>query len=234
MKLSRFALLTPLCLLGFTNACSSGDDDGSGGGAGTSAGTAGSNAGTGGSSAGTSSAGTGGSSAGTGGSSAGTGGSSAGTGGSAGGAGGAGGSSAGTGSSDWPSDTTQAGIDAFIAAMSYKGADWVDNGEPQQTPEHGLVKSWFNKTLRQSTADAQTPRATGSMVVKELYEGTTVVGHAVLLRTATGYIYYCDSSAAGLCYTGHTAGMTVYGTSATSTNCACHGNGTVITPVPPP
>ena len=184
------------------------------------------------------SAGSGGSSAGSGGSSAGSGGSSAGSGGSAAGTGGSSAGSAGSTATDSPSDTTAPGIAAFLSAGSYKGSDWVADVDAPRESEgnsHGMVRVWFNRTVRQSKADSDSPVDSGSMVVKELYgTGTSVVGHAVLLRSGTQTIYFCESNEAGLCYSGHQAGMGVYGTSATGTNCACHGNGTIITPVPPP
>ncbi|HEY3497102.1 MAG TPA: hypothetical protein VGK73_20530 [Polyangiaceae bacterium] len=186
--------------------------------------------------AGTAGSGTSGS-AGSGGSSAGSGGSSAGSGGSAAGAGGSSAGSAGSGATDSPSDTTAEGIAAFLAAGSYKGSDWVSDVDAPRASDgnsHGMVRVWFNRTVRQSKADGDSPVDAGSMVVKELYgTGSSVVGHAVLLRSGQT-IYYCESNEAGLCYSGHQAGMGIYGTSATGTNCACHGNGTIITPVPPP
>ncbi|HEX6764160.1 MAG TPA: hypothetical protein VF103_01755, partial [Polyangiaceae bacterium] len=54
----------------------------------------------------------------------------------------------------------------------------------------------------------------GSMSVKEILDGTTVVGKATMLRTDSMWIYYCTSSMEGRCYTGSAAG-----------SCACHGSG---------
>ena len=228
-----------------SDTCDANCDDAPGGRGGAAGSSGSGTSGSGGSSAGSggSSAGSGGSSAGSGGSSAGSGGSSAGSGGATSGAGGSdagtGGSSAGAAPTDSPSDTSAEGIAAFLEAASYKGEAWVaDVDSPRATDNdvHGMVRVWFNRTLRQSKADGETTPDIGSMVVKELYgASTSPVGHAVLLRTsATQTTYYCESSEAGLCYSAHPAGMNIYGTSASATNCACHGGGTIITPVPPP
>jgi hypothetical protein len=174
--------------------------------------------------------------AGTGGSSGGSAGAAAGAGGSA---AGAGGSSAGA-ATDSPSDTTQAGIEAFLAAGSYKTSDWAaETAEPRASTDaaHARVRVWFNKTLRQSQADGDpvTMRDSGSMVVKDLYDtGTNVIGQGVLLRSGTSWIYYCTASEAGRCYGGQAAGQKIYTMSATTGGCSCHGAGSIITPIPPP
>jgi len=211
-----------------------GTDDGSGGSAGTAAGSAGvsgSGAGTAGASGTAGSAG----SAGTAGSagSAGT----AGAGGSAGSAGSAGASgsagSAGSGSGTmFPSDMTTAGIEAFLAAQTYRGAGWQAETEAPRdgTSLHARVRVFFNDTLTASLeADNGPlgngmPHTTGSMVVKELYTGDTMIGQAAMLR-GSNYVFYCKASEAGRCSTGSAADTVV-------TNCACHTNGVVITAWP--
>jgi hypothetical protein len=178
-------------------------------------------------------AGTGGSAAGTGGAAAGTGGSAAGTGGAAAGTGG----SAGGGASDSPSDTTQAGIEAFIAAASFKSAPWLSGtaGPVDSTSVHSRNQIWYNQTMRQSFADGNTTMHTaGSMAIKEILMDSTPVGHAAMLRTATGWIYYCVSSEAGRCTSSSMPNTASYGTTAGS--CNCHGGGTIVSQemIPPP
>jgi len=239
MKLSLLSTLSTMALLSGIAGCSSGDDDvdamgGASGSGGT--GQAG-KGGTGG--AGTAGTGTGGSASGSGG----TAGSTAGSGGSAGsasGGGGAGGGAAG-GASDAPSDVTQAGIEAFLAAKDYRDAAWASDqpaphDQVEQSSPHGRVQVWFNGTLRTAVAASQTPRPSGSMIVKELYDaGTNVVGHAVMVRsmaTTNQWIYYCVANEDSRCASGSMANTPSY--SLGTGVCSCHGAGTVITPVPPP
>jgi hypothetical protein len=169
----------------------------------------------------------------------------AGTGGATGGAGGAAAGSAGTGTAgtggggatDSPSDTSQAGLEAFLMAMSYTGQDWVSGAAMPTTTGsvHALNRIWYNKTLRTSAAASMTPHAPGSMVVKEMYTDANVIGRAAMLRTATNmWIYYCVASEAARCNASSMPNQASYATTATS--CACHGAGTIVTgaDIPPP
>lgn len=208
-----------------------GTDDATGGSAGTGAGSAGVS----GSGAGTSgSAGTGGS-AGSGGSAGTSGaGGTAGTGGTAGSAGSAGASgSAGSGNGTmFPSDMTTAGIEAFLATQNYRGEGWQAETEAPRdgTSLHTRVRVFFNDTLTASLeADNGPlgngmPHTQGSMVVKELYTGDTMIGQAAMLR-GSNYVFYCKASEAGRCSSGSAADTVV-------TNCACHTGGIVITAWP--
>jgi hypothetical protein len=244
MRAPYLSLLTALFTLASFTGCSSEDDPSGGAGAGSggaSGGSAGSGAGTGGS--GGASGGSAGASAGTsgsGGASGGSAGASAGTSGSGGATGGSAGAAGSSGSGtvpDAPTDTTQAGIEAFLDALAYKGSTWApDQAMPHDSGAdyHGMVQSWFNTTLRQSNADGDTRFDAGSMVVKEIYSGASVIGHAVMLRNGeTQTIYYCTATEAGRCYSDQPANEASYSTSAAE-NCGCHGGGTIITTVPPP
>jgi hypothetical protein len=200
------------------------------------AGTGGSLGGTGGATGGAGSGGAAGSAAGSGGaagSAAGSGGAAGSAAGSSGAAGSSAGSGAGGGATDSPSDTSQAGLEAFFMAMSHRGADWRANAEmPVGDAEpHTLNRIWYNRTLRQSSADGKgatgMPHSTGAMVVKEIYTGTGVIGHAAMLRTATAWIYYCKASEAGRCSSSSMPNQASYAMSAGS--CACHGAGTIVT-----
>ncbi len=233
MRTLLFPTLAALALsLPLGTACSSGDDDtnATGGGAGTGGATGGSSgagSGTGGT------AGVGGSSgtSGTSGS-----GGTAGAGGAAGTAGTAG--SAGSGATESPSDTSQAGLEAFLDAMMYTGADWVSGTDainPDSGSLHGADRIYYNKTMRQDHAASTTPATAGSMAVKEIYTGTTMIGRAAMLRTsANQWIYYCKAGEAGRCASTSMPDMAIYGTSASS--CACHGSGTINSAamIPPP
>jgi hypothetical protein len=181
---------------------------------------------------------------GTGGAGGGSGTSAAGNGGSAGTTGGVtnGGSAGATSGSagmaatkDFPPDTTVEAITAFIDAGDYKSATWLSGTtEPMTSPPvmsspHGLVQIWYNHALRVSQAAGHSNSSTDptSMVVKELYTGTSVVGHAAMIRTTDPkWIYYCTSTEANRCYTGAPANTAVYQTSVS--NCACHTSGTII------
>jgi len=189
-------------------------------------------------------AGAGGTTGGSGGAGGATGGG-AGTGGSTGGGAGTGGSTGGgagtsSGTMDWPADTSQAGLEAFFAALEYKGADWApDAAAPADGPSlHGRTQIWYNKTLRTSYAAgkgaAANPHDNGSMTVKEIYTDAAVTGYAAMLRQGTSWIYYCKASTAGACTTTSMPGQASY--SMTTGSCSCHGAGTITSSmrIPPP
>ena len=218
MRLSHSISVTLfVASLASLTGCSEEAEPGDGGGSGTGGAATGgaSGAGGAGTSGGAGMSGTGGS--GTGGS--GTGGS--GTGGSAGG-----------GAIDYPTDTTQAGIEAFLAAGSYKNAPWRAEAMPGNDAAlpHLATNRFFNGTIIASKAAGNrtptTQHTAGSMSVKEILDGTTVVGRAAMLRTsAMQWIYYCTATVGSRCGTGVADGGTWYGTAANPA-CACHGSGT--------
>jgi hypothetical protein len=149
-----------------------------------------------------------------------------------GGSGGSGGSGGG-GFNDHPTDSSQAGIEAFLAANSYTmtGMGW--RPETMATDgtgvPHKAVKRYFNETLIASRNAMMTGNMsrTGSMTVKDLLNGTTVVGKAAMLRTDTAWVYYCMSSEEGRCKSGSEANVVYYG-SASVAGCACHSSGLVL------
>jgi len=138
--------------------------------------------------------------------------------------------SGGTGVMDFPADATQMGIQTFLDGNSYTTAPWKPEtmaGNPAAIP-HLATRRYFNGTLIASKAAGNNPpggtqHVSGSMAVKELLEGTTVVGKAAMLRTNTNWAYYCMSSVADRCYTGYVANTPYY--SGTTGSCACHGSG---------
>ena len=124
---------------------------------------------------------------------------------------------------DAPTDTTADGFAAFLAAQSYRSGSWASNETGPTAPPsdstspHGLEFIWYNHALRQSKADGHTgivgdPFGMGSMAVKEIYTGTTVVGHASMLATATGWLYYCISSESDRCFIGSKPNVVTYTT----------------------
>ena len=141
---------------------------------------------------------------------------------------------------DWPADTSQAGLEAFFDALSYKGADWLpDAAAPADGGSlHATTQIWYNKTLRTSYAAgngaATMPHQTGSMTVKEIYTGTEVTGYAAMLRMETSWIYYCKASTAGACSSSSMPDVASY--SMTVGSCNCHGAGTIVSQmrIPPP
>jgi hypothetical protein len=137
---------------------------------------------------------------------------------------------------DYPTDTSAEGITAFLAALDHRSATWASamtaptEPDPMALSPHGLVQIWYNKALRVSHAAGHTASSTdpNSMAVKELYTGTSVVGHAVMLRTTDmKWLYYCTSTEANRCYSAAPANTAVYQTGIA--NCGCHGGGTLIT-----
>ena len=132
---------------------------------------------------------------------------------------------------DAPTDTSSDGIAAFLAALDYRSATWAPNAampaDSSDLSPHGLVQIWYNQALRQTHAagkeGSQSPA--GTMAVKELYTGSSVVGHAVMLKTDTSWIYYCTASEESRCYPGQMPGQVIYQT--TISNCGCHGAGTI-------
>jgi hypothetical protein len=138
----------------------------------------------------------------------------------------------GGGAIDYPTDTTQEGIVAFLAAESYKSAPWRAEAMPGNDAAlpHLATNRFFNGTIIASKAAGNrtptTQHTAGSMSVKEILDGTTVVGKAAMLRTsAMQWIYYCTATVGSRCGMGVADGATYYGTGANPA-CACHGSGT--------
>jgi hypothetical protein len=147
--------------------------------------------------------------------------------------GGSGGSGGGSGSNDHPTDSSQAGIEAFLAMQSYIATGM--GFRPETAPStnmsvHTTVKRYFNETLIASKAAGQSTstHTEGSMVVKDILTNGTAVGHAAMLKTATGWVFYCKASEDGRCFTGSTANTVAYGTSGGTTGCSCHSTGIII------
>jgi hypothetical protein len=160
----------------------------------------------------------------------------AGTGGSAGSGTSGSGGSGGSGVVDYPTDSSQAGIEAFLAMETYKAAGMGWRPETMASAgtanPHLANKRYFNETIIASKAAGNKPpsmgqHVAGSMSVKELLDGTTVIGKAATLRTGSMNIFYCVASVDGRCGTGSTANVAFYG-STPGGSCSCHGSGTNI------
>jgi len=161
------------------------------------------------------------------------------------GSGGTTGSGGASGDSTVPSDTSQAGIEAFLAAGTYKSAPWVFDATPRpsggSTSPHGNVRVYLNPTAVASIEGGNNDfgdepgNTVDSMAVKELYDTAgTQLGTAVMLRTAASgasadWIYYCSSTTSNC--TGSTESGPTYGPGASDCS-ICHG-GLFYAPVPP-
>jgi hypothetical protein len=130
-----------------------------------------------------------------------------------------------------PSDTSAAGIAAFIAAGTYQSAPWVGDAAARASENsvniHGdQMRVFFNSAaVAAKTNNASTM---GTMIVKELYEGGAVVGHAVSLKTGAAngigdWTHYCNAPAGSTRCTGAAeANMPLYGVGLTGCG-FCHG-----------
>ncbi len=114
---------------------------------------------------------------------------------------------AGPTSFDFPTDDSADGLIAFFDALEYRGATWAAGKAAPSEPEasslspHGRDLIFYNHALRQSLVDGHgstsDPHSAGSMVVKEIYTGDEVVGHAAMLRSNDLWIYFCTASENG-------------------------------------
>jgi hypothetical protein len=144
--------------------------------------------------------------------------------------------SGGSGVVDHPTDSSQTAIVMFLDAGSYAIAGM--GFRPETMPSDGTavphlaVRRYFNETIIASKAAGNQPpsmgqHTAGSMAIKEILTGGSVVGKAAMLRTDTAWAYYCMSSEADRCFTGSTANTATY-TSGSAGSCACHGSGTIV------
>jgi hypothetical protein len=123
-------------------------------------------------------------------------------------------------------------------AQTFTGTGWTaETTEPREASSvvspHGDVRVYLNdEAVTAQTGAGEYPL--NAMAVKELYDGTTVVGYAVMLKSTEGpgtntWTYWCYGPA-GRCSTGSeeaTVEAPIYGTP--DSNCgACHG-GTIFT-----
>ncbi len=134
-----------------------------------------------------------------------------------------------------PSDTSQAGIEAFITAGTYK--NWVHDPAPRGvsailTTHGGWMQVYFNDVA--AAAGSQGQPDAGAMIVKELYDMTSgaQIGTAVNIKLEgeKNWVFYCSSTPEEACQA--TEASPVYGTTDSNVSCSsCHGN-TVLSPLP--
>jgi hypothetical protein len=114
-----------------------------------------------------------------------------------------------------PSEQTQAAYEAFLGASDYTKNGWISDvpaprEESSGVSPHDRVRVWFSPKAVESFDAGNGLTSTApehfidTMVVKELYEGDTLVGQASFWKVDAGkaptaWIYYCRGPA-GRCY----------------------------------
>lgn len=149
---------------------------------------------------------------------------------------------------DYPTDTTQAGLEAFLASESYRSAPWIGDSAVRTTAEawgHGnALRVYFNTgAVQAKTAELNgEPMASsmvGAMAVKEFYDDAgNLVGKATSIKTAEGMsfndvTYYCTTTdpASTLCIGSAPETMPIYGAGASECG-FCHGGTGFLSPMP--
>src|SRR5690606_11912584 len=143
---------------------------------------------------------------------------------------------------DYPTDSSLAGIEAFLAAESYKSAPWVGDPAPRDdeigNPHGPSLQAYFNTAAAAASA-SNTDAAINAMVVKETYDPQGVlIGKLVRLKTGEGttandWVNYCYVSDNGAYCTGTAGEENPFYSDAGHSYCtACHGNTTFISPLP--
>lgn len=97
-----------------------------------------------------------------------------------------------------PSDTSAAGITAFLDAETYKGEGWTSETAAPRASDashSGEVRVWYNELAAGVPLESD-EYPVNSMAVKELYEENELVGIAVILKNGEGtnansWLYYC-------------------------------------------
>jgi hypothetical protein len=130
-------------------------------------------------------------------------------------------------------DSTQSGLQTFVASGAYKETPWIaDVAAPRDgtsTSPHGRVRVWFNDTLKASQVAgngmAMVAHTTGSVAVKEHYDAAdALTGHSVMVKeegAATAWTYYCEDATTPANCGGESP---TYGTAADGVSCSfCHG-----------
>jgi hypothetical protein len=162
-----------------------------------------------------------------------------------------------TGLVDYPTDSSQAGIEAFLAGESYKSDPWVGDVELRVSDDpvnpHGdttlrpggpepleTLRTYFNTAAREAKeAGDQAAASMNAMSVKEVYDSAdTLVARLVRLKTGAGtangdWVSYCDSAAVPAHCTGaEDAGSPVYEDGGLNSCSSCHGSSTFLAPLP--
>ena len=106
-----------------------------------------------------------------------------------------------------PADSSQAAIEAYLLAETYKQAPWVPQSAAPREAEsvvsiHGKVMVWQNDTQVASAIAAMGSTSatamTGSMAVKDFYDNADMlIGQAVMLKVAGDalkWVFYCKTT----------------------------------------
>jgi hypothetical protein len=120
-----------------------------------------------------------------------------------------------------PADNSQASIEAFLAAGTYKNPPWVGDPEIRLGDLAGNVhgdhlRVHFNSAAVASKASGGPNSGLGTMVVKEMFDAAGVsLGKAVQMKTGPGntkedWTYYCSGPDGSLCAGGAFA-VPIYG-----------------------
>jgi hypothetical protein len=120
------------------------------------------------------------------------------------------------------SDTTLAGISAFLQSGEYKSWKAEASVHDSKGP-HGKVKSFFNPTLSASLDENNATHPKGSIAVKELYssDATSIIGYALEAKTEEG-----TGGDTWLWYEGLSPNFNEYYGQGLSTCTGCHSSGT--------
>lgn len=80
---------------------------------------------------------------------------------------------------------TKEGINAFLATNEHRA--WIKEPAPHESSgPHGMVQSFFNDKYRAARQSGTYPMPVGATSVKELFDGTTLDGWAVGIKTKAG------------------------------------------------
>jgi hypothetical protein len=83
--------------------------------------------------------------------------------------------------------TERVALSQWLASAAFRS--WTGDASarpPQQDSPHGSVRVFFNPTVEDSLRRDILPRPVGSVLVKEIYSGGSVDGHAVMLKVREG------------------------------------------------
>ena len=145
---------------------------------------------------------------------------------------------------EFPAETTQAGVEAFLDGGSYRASPWIFDAAPRPsidtTSPHGRVRVYFNsvaaESIRAGNDGIDSPPARRSMIVKELYDAQdTLLGRAVSMKLEEGkslssWLYYCDGPG-DACVGDASAPTPLYTEGKVSACHTCHGGG-IFAPLP--
>lgn len=106
---------------------------------------------------------------------------------------------------NFPSAVSASTLAAYVAAETYRGSGWTPSTDAPRdrtstSSPHGWVRVWLNDEVLASAKAGNgefhgSAHHTGSMAVKEMYDGDEVIGVAVMLKLAgdaAEWAYWCD------------------------------------------